>query len=373
MDTVTAEKKIKDARTVEDFDTYISEIEEASLVWTEYFKIKKDEYVSKYCGDEKSIGEMNDYISFQCGVSVDTVRKHWTKKFPDKRLNAVLLGMALHMSMEEINLMLSRYGKQPVLYAKSITDSICIYMIQSKAYQNNDSLAVQYENIKNHLLNLLKKKSLKKFASPKNKLKNSVDTFTINKKLLGILNEREFYEHILSHLDEFHAANAKLYDFIEEYMSENDFTMHTVSTYEGLNPNYNTRYSHIKQTCECPSRNDLIALGIALRMSVDELNHMLELAHMERLYPKDRVEAAIIFVLFDIKRNFPDIFNDNSTETGLGLSDADIMTYLNYRKCRDTEYIDVQDPEMLSYLKQAIYNIDAELWNDTKRFLDVIV
>ena len=200
MDTVTAEKKIKDARTVEDFDTYRSEIEDASLVWAEYFKIKKDEYVSKYCGDEKSIGEMNDYISFQCGVSVDTVRKHWTKKFPDKRLNAVLLGMALHMSMEEINLMLSRYGKQPVLYAKSITDSICIYMIQSKAYQNNDSLAVQYENIKNHLLNLLKKKSLKKFASPKNKLKNSVDTFTINKKLLGILNEREFYEHILSHL-----------------------------------------------------------------------------------------------------------------------------------------------------------------------------
>lgn len=373
MDTVTAEKKIKDIETVEAFDTYRREIEGTFLEWAEYFEIKKDEYVLKYCNGKKNIGEMNDYLSFQCGVSVDTVRKNWKKKFPDKRLNAVLLGMALHMSMEEINLMLNRYGKQPTLYAKSMTDSICIYMIQSKAYNKKDSLSKQYESIKEHILNLLKEKDLKTIVSRKNKLKKSLDTFTINKKLIDIINEEDFYKHIVSHLDEFHAANANLYDFIEEYMIENDFTMHTVSTYEGLNPNYNTRYSHIKQTCECPSRNDLIALGIALRMSVDELNHMLALAHMEPLYPKDRVEAAIIFVLFDIKRNFPDIFNDNSTEPGLGLSDADIMTYLNYRKCRDTEYIDVQDPEMLSYLKQAIYNIDAELWNDTKRFLDVIV
>ena len=188
-----------------------------------------------------------------------------------------------------------------------------------------------------------------------------------------IEDEEAFYKYISSNLSDFRSANEKLYRHIEDYMERNAFTFKIVATYEGLKPAFNTKYSHLKNLCECPSRNDLIALGIALRMTIEELNNMLDIAHMEPLYPKDRIEAAIIFVIFDIKRSFPDIFNDDSTEEGLGLSDSHIMEYLNYRQARNNDYIDVKDPEMMSYLKQAIYNIDVELWNDTKKFLDIII
>ncbi len=369
MDTITARGLLDKAKTVYDFDEFRKEMKEATLDWENYYRNVVADFVNRNIGMTQM--EFYSYAAKQCGVSEDTVRKTWKKKFPSKRIEAIILFIALNFSVEEINHALKRYGKQPSLYVKTISDAICIYIAQT-ADENGDTLIRRYERIEQSILRDIDDSDFENVLDKINSGYSSSGTRTLETTLKKVQDEENFYDFVKTNLHEFKTAYQNLYKHIENYMEENDFTMNTVTKYEGLPTNFNVKYSNIKKLCQCPSRNDLIALGIAIRMTVDELNQLLSKARMEPMYPKDRMEAAIIFVISDIKRNFPDIFNDNSTDTGFGLSDADIQEYLNYRKYRNTEYIDMKDPEMMNYLKMALYNIEPNLWIDTKNILGIM-
>ena len=365
IETETTKEILKKISNANEFDEYLKKIENTTLDWRDFFDNKIKEF---------GMDTMQAYkhIAKECGVSVDTVRKHWKCKFPDKRLCAIFLGLTFHLSLDEIDNMLSHYGMQPHLYSKNISDAICIYLVKTKSYALSTPICMQYEEMKKKILEMYDKNRLEDVLNIHINTRSKNNTQVVRKHLIETKDKKSFYKYIASNLSDFKSANEKLYQYIEEYMNENDYTLNTVSKYELLKPSFGAKYSHLKEICKCPSRNDLIALGIALHMTIDELNRLLNIAHMGELYPKDRVEAAIIFVICDIKENFPDIFN-NDYDENFDIQDKDIMTYLNYRKARPTEYITPQDPEMMSYIRQAIYNIDVELWEDTKKFLDIII
>jgi len=84
-----------------------------------------------------------------------------------------------------------------------------------------------------------------------------------------------------------------------------------------------------------PNRDELIALGIYLRMTYSQIDKLLKLSGMEELCPKHPIEAAVLFVLGDLERHAPSEFFDSA---------ADLP---------DTEEID-KDSEMFSYFKRRL-------------------
>ncbi len=61
--------------------------------------------------------------------------------------------------------------------------------------------------------------------------------------------------------------------------------------------------SAIRQNKWYPTRNKIISLGMHLSMDIDQINEMLELAHMEHLCAKNLFESAVIFILEDASLN----------------------------------------------------------------------
>ncbi len=52
-----------------------------------------------------------------------------------------------------------------------------------------------------------------------------------------------------------------------------------------------------------PGRDNVIKIGLAIRLTVDELNELLKLAGHKELYPKNKQDAIIIFAINNNKSN----------------------------------------------------------------------
>ena len=61
--------------------------------------------------------------------------------------------------------------------------------------------------------------------------------------------------------------------------------------------------SKITKTGEVSARNKIISLGLHLNMDHEEVDEMLSLANMEKLYAKNPFELAIIYILEDAVLN----------------------------------------------------------------------
>ena len=70
--------------------------------------------------------------------------------------------------------------------------------------------------------------------------------------------------------------------------------------------------SAIRQNKWYPTRNKIISLGLHLSMDHEQVDKMLELAHMEPLYAKNIFESVIIFILDTASLN--NIFDTESDE-----------------------------------------------------------
>ena len=73
--------------------------------------------------------------------------------------------------------------------------------------------------------------------------------------------------------------------------------------------------SEIRNKKWVPRRDKILSLGIHLNMDVPAINQMLTLAKMEPLYPKNPVEAAIIWAINDVILNSEDgeLYQDGSS------------------------------------------------------------
>jgi len=72
-----------------------------------------------------------------------------------------------------------------------------------------------------------------------------------------------------------------------------------------------------------PDRDDMIALGIHLRMTCEQINHLLDLSGMEGLCPKHYIEGAVLFTLTDLELNMPSIFYDSPKHADIQKVDPD--------------------------------------------------
>ena len=103
------------------------------------------------------------------------------------------------------------------------------------------------------------------------------------------------------------------YAYVKMFLSANDFgyagSVSDLAETQGWSSSLRQCVSAIYQGKWYPTRNKIISLGLHLCMDHDQVDEMLELAHMEPLCAKNIFESVIIFILEDAELN--DILNDD--------------------------------------------------------------
>ena len=108
-------------------------------------------------------------------------------------------------------------------------------------------------------------------------------------------------------LTNFSKSYNKFYAYVKMCISLNygGYTGSVFELAEGQNWSSSLRHcvSAIRQGKWYPTRNKIISLGLHLSMDHDQIDEMLELAHMEPLCAKNIFESVVMFILDDALLN----------------------------------------------------------------------
>lgn len=244
-----------------------------------------------------------------CGVSRVAVTKWCKGSLPQNRDTFIKIGFAAHYDLKQMNNFLQRYGRYPELYAKSLEDSVCIFLLNSKHIEHSYE---KYEEILGMFASQLKMISNEDFDE-----RGEYETSNSLKKIMNIDSLQELKIFIDNNIAMYRTGYKKFYSYVEAYIQLNN--INGGFDIKNIEKNKNKIYqlaegqnwsSSLRQCVYAiynrkwfPLRRKVIALGIHLNMNVNEINDMLQIAHMETLYAKNPIECAIIYALEDAELN----------------------------------------------------------------------
>lgn len=252
----------------------------------------------------EEIMEKNGYtckdMAQLCGVSVTSVRKWCKGSLPQSREMYIRIGFAAKYNLDEMNSFLQRYGRYPSLYAKSLEDSICMFVLSSNTLPHDyETYCAVLERIREKLSGYVDGKEA------------NYSTIKMQEWVLDIKTELELERFMLEHLGEFQNAYHRLYNTIQAFLQLNltssvdqsKISIQELAEIQNWSSSLRHCISEIRSKRWFPMRRKLISLGLHLNMDLEELNEMLELAQMEVLCAKNPVEAVMIFALEDARLN----------------------------------------------------------------------
>lgn len=232
----------------------------------------------------------------KCGVSRVSVDKWCKGSIPKNRETFLRIGMVAGYDVEKMNQLLQRYGRYPALYSKSLEDCICIYILNG----NFKSEAIEKYN---YILNKVKENIVRADADET----ENVSTAKFDEKLADVQDEEELERFIKDNIEIFALAYHRFYAYVEMNITANyggyAGTVHELAEGQGWSSSLRQCVSAIRQKKWYPTRNKIISLGLHLSMEQDQVNEMLELAHMEPLCAKNIFESIIMFILEDASLN----------------------------------------------------------------------
>lgn len=315
LETVIINDKILRCEDVDEFKEMVLPL----------IKGQQDEWKRKINSIFEEMNVTKSRFSELCGISRPSL-DNWLKgALPKNRETFIRIGMVAGYSLEQMNSLLTRYGQYPALYSKSLEDCVCIFVINH--YKGEEALA-KYQLIMNRIKDSITRDNLE-----------SVDNVTTQKfdaKLLNVDSEDELDEFITDNIAMFSNAYHKLYsyimvnieaNYIEQLYADNVFAM---SEIQGWSSSLKQSVSAIKQGKWYPTRNKIISLGLHLSMDHEQLDEMLQLAHMAPLSAKNIFESVIIYILESASLN--DILNtklDNYDPDELCKYARDVLKLLN--------------------------------------------
>ena len=232
-----------------------------------------------------------------CNVSRAAVGKWCDGSIPKNREMFLRIGMAANYTIEQMNQLLWRYGKYPALYSKSLEDCICIYVLSNN--QNRDA-SEKY----NYILEKIKANIINTAAGNV----ENISTMRFDEKLSDVQNDDELELFITENSAMFTYAYHKFYAYVKMCINENYHENASTSVLDmadgqGWSSSLRQCVSAIRQNKWFPTRNKIISLGLHLSMDREQIDKMLELAHMEPLCAKNIFESVIIFILEDASLN----------------------------------------------------------------------
>ena len=245
-----------------------------------------------------------------CGVSRITVTKWCNGSFPQSRELFIRIGFAANYNLQEMNQFLQRYGKYPALYAKSLQDSVCIFIL------NSNIVSHTYQTYKELLEKISFGEQEDNFFS-----ESLYETSTALENILNLSTENELIEFINENRGLYQTSYQKFYGYVEAFIKFNNMDFSTGKTHSTYFLAESQQWSSSLRQCISaihkkkwfPMRRKIISLGLHLNMDIEEINQMLEFAHMEHLCAKNPVESAIIYAVEDAKLKDM-IFQDGSDE-----------------------------------------------------------
>jgi len=265
-----------------------------------------------------------------CKVSEPAVRKWRRGALPQSRNMFIRIGFAAGYDLKEMNAFLQRYGCCPQLYIKSLEDSVCMFVLNSKYLPHTYKC---YEDVLSYVKTELESKaassqmvySTMQMAAYFANLKSMEELLGFVKTCAPSYREayRQLYDYILEYL------NSNLYDIV----GDRHVSFHEMAQELNWSSSLQHCISEIRNRKWFPLRQKLISLGLHLNMDLEEMNQMLCYAKMEPLYAKSPVEAALIFALEEAKLNDM-IFRDGSNQ--LCLFVKDILTQV---QLEESEYL----------------------------------
>ena len=243
-----------------------------------------------------------------CGVSRVSVDKWCKGAIPKNRETFLRIGMASGYSLEKINQLLQRYGQYPALYSKSLEDCVCIYVIGNNY---GDKVIEKYKFILDRIKeNIIRDDSLGEVEN--------VTTEKFDTKLSEVQGEDELEQFITDNIAMFSNAYHKFYAYVKMNIVANYMepayvgSVFEMAEVQGWSSSLRQCVSAIRQNKWYPTRNKIISLGLHLSMDHEQIDEMLELAHMEPLCAKNIFESVIMFILDDASLN--DMLNTESED-----------------------------------------------------------
>lgn len=243
-----------------------------------------------------------------CGVSRVSVDKWCKGAIPKNRETFLRIGMAAGFSLEKMNQLLQRYGRYPALYSKSLEDCVCIFVI---SHEYGEETINKYQ----YILNRIKESIIRDDTdSPV----VNITTEKFDAKLAEVQCEDELEQFITENIAMFSYAYHKFYAYVKMNISANYMepayaeSVFEMAEVQGWSSSLRQCVSAIRQNKWYPTRNKIISLGLHLSMDHEQIDEMLELAHMEPLCAKNIFESVIMFILDDASLN--DILNMESED-----------------------------------------------------------
>ncbi len=234
-----------------------------------------------------------------CEVSRISVGKWCKGSIPKSREMFIKIGFAAHYNLDQMNKFLMRYGKYTALYAKSLEDSVYIFVLNSNHIPHN------YNVCKKILEKIHFKMQGQEIIGG-----SCYDTSDLLEEILNLSEESELVEFIQNNSEAYKEPYRKFYAYVEDFLIANCIGFKSGEVFNNcLAPKGNWSSSlrkcvyAIRKKQWFPMRRKVISLGLHLNMNLKQINDMLQLAQMETLCAKNPVELAIIYALVDADLN----------------------------------------------------------------------
>lgn len=239
-------------------------------------------------------------MAMLCGVSRTAVSKWCNGSLPSSRDDFIRVGFAAHYNLIEMNFFLQRYGKYPALYAKSLEDSVYIFVLNSSIFPHTYEFCWETTiSVRDCMQN------------SGGVCANIYSTVQLDSRLSQLDTIEQLEEFVEENAVTFRVPYARLYAYIKAFITANNIdyvtnkvlSVDSLATAQNWSSSLRQCVSAIRQGKWFPLRRKVIALGLHLNMTTEQINEMLRFAQMEPLCPKNPVESAIIFAVDDADLN----------------------------------------------------------------------
>lgn len=358
----------------------------------EYIRHHSDSFINwkKYINHLVEInGGKYTRFAQKIGFSKNTVKKWCTEgKKPQNRDDFIKIAFGVNMNLEETNKLLKKYGSYAELYPKDLNDAIIIYLLNRRQgdYDNPQFSYASIEQWTNRLASIREeiiesqKRRLERLSN-----RTTVQTTLAFKTIKAIDNDKDFETYILQNKSVFFSTYDKLILFIDDFIGmqkekhsqlhdedEPGYSLHALAQQKGLNKTLENAVSMLKQNRILPKRHQLITLGILLNMTEQDLNHMLNLANMLPLYPRDQIDALMIYLLTSAVKENPELESSNAmayVEYGSNLAlRKHYRDYLDQYFQLELAEFDSDLDDVAQYISEQVKDIDPDVLDYLKVF-----
>ena len=294
-----------------------------------------------------------------CGISKNTL-KRWCVQggAPKSRDTFVKIGFGAAMSPEAVSSMLSRFGGYCGLNPRDPFDAICIFCLKRRSAGDMRFDYGAAEALYSRYLPL-----------PPSGPSTSTTTVLMT-KLLAIDTEAEFEAFLKEYGQELCSRKLKLEQYLSDFLTirklEAGREAGKAISIHGLRlpAELEKQLSILKTHGTVPRRRHLIALGLHLGMTLEELDIMLQYAGMDTLGMRDQLECVLVHVLQTLSLTHPELALGNATALLAVSKNAatrrrcEALAEEYWRACYRCEDEDVES--VVWYVRQVLLQLELE-------------